>query len=74
MLKIKLPVDILPEFLEICNQQVIPVMNSNVFGDDYGSLSYTCTIEDKFITNLFLSKVGKSIIISNDETMIPFYR
>lgn len=73
MTKIKLPISILPEFLELCNQQSISVNDGNVFGDDFGSISYTCMIESKFITNLFLSKIGESISISNDKTMVPFH-
>ena len=73
MTKIKLPISILPEFLELCNQQSISVNDGTVFGDDFGSISYTCIIDSKFITNLFLSKIGESISISNDKTMVPFH-
>lgn len=74
MRKIKLPVSLLADFLETCNRQGIPVTNGDVFGDDFGAISYNCMIEDKFLTNLLLSRFGQSIIISDDKLMIPFDR
>jgi hypothetical protein len=77
MYKIKIPISVLPEFLEMCKKQNIIVNNGIVFGDDFGSTSYSCIIDNKFsmkLSFIILSKIGELIDISNDETMIPFNR